>query len=60
MITIILIVVLLVLVLLILASCVKIVPQAHAAILNVWVHIRRHGMWEFILRFRLLNVWQER
>lgn len=34
-----------ILVLLILASCVKIVPQAHAYIVERLGDIRQHGMW---------------
>lgn len=50
--------VLLVLVILILAANIRIVPQAHAYILNVWVDIKRRGVLEFILRSRFWIVWQ--
>lgn len=39
----------------VLASCVRIVPQAYAVILERLELIRRPGVQEFTSRFRLLN-----
>lgn len=53
-------IIVIVLVLWILSSCIKIVPQAYAVVLNASVHIAQHGTQVFISNCRSLREWQEK
>ncbi len=52
-------IVLIVLVLWILASCIRIVPQAYAIVVERLGHTKKHGTQVFISKHHLLTVWQE-